>query len=200
MKRVEGIQPVILAGGKSRRMGSNKALLPLGEKKIIEGIAGRLGGIFSSIPLLITNTPEEYEFLDLPMTGDIFPDVGPLGGIHAALQHVSLSYIFVYACDMPFVEPELVTRMAAAREDFDVVVPYRGALPEPLHAIYSRSCMPFIEASLERGERRIIEFFPYVKVRHIEEQEIRQYAPRGLAFINVNTPGELAEVRKLLPG
>lgn len=198
MKRLQGIQPVILAGGKSRRMGSNKALLSVGEKRLIEVIAGRLSQVFSSCPLLITNTPEEYEFLNLPMTGDVFPDAGPLGGIHSALKHVRLPYIFVYACDMPFVEAALIAHMAAFAKEFDIVVPYRGFSPEPLHAIYSRSCLPFVEASLGRGERRIIEFFPSVRVCHIKEQEISKYAPRGLSFININTPDDLAEVRKFM--
>jgi molybdopterin-guanine dinucleotide biosynthesis protein A len=141
-KELEQIAPVILSGGKSSRMGSNKAFVTLGNEKLIEIVVRKISALFTIRPLLVTNTPTEYAYLGLPMVGDIIPEMGPLGGIHAALRHSTARRIFVFGCDMPFISAELVGHMGALAGGVDVVMPrHDSGRPEPLHAIYSQSCL-----------------------------------------------------------
>lgn len=197
-RQLAGIVPVILAGGKSSRMGWNKSLAAVGSARMIEIVTGKVSGLFSAPPLLVTNTPEVYRYLGLTMVADIFVDMGPLAGIHSALRHTSAPGIFVFGCDMPFISGELVRHMAGLAQDYDAVVPRQdSARPEPLHAIYSRRCLAVIEACLTRGQRRIAAFFPEVSARYIDEPEIRSVTPEGDIFLNINTPAELEKGRKL---
>ncbi|EGO65355.1 molybdenum cofactor guanylyltransferase [Acetonema longum] len=198
MKPLAGIVPVILAGGKSSRMGWNKSLAIMGGARIIEIVAGKVSGLFSAQLLLVTNTPDVYRYLGMTMVSDIFTDMGPLAGIHAALRHTTAPGIFVCGCDMPFISEKLIRHMAGLAQDYDVVVPRQdSARPEPLHAIYSRRCLEAIGFCLTRGQRRIAAFFPEVSVRYIDEAEIRTVAPGRDIFLNINTPAELEKGRKL---
>lgn len=194
---LKNIMPVILAGGKSSRMGRNKALTDVGGKPLLAIVAGKLSEWFGAPPLLVTNTPEIYAHFNLPMTGDIFPDIGPLGGIHAALRLSTKPHIFVVACDMPFLNRELLCYMAEEAGDYDLVVPCDGDRLEPLHAIYSVACLPAVEECLRRGEKKIIVFFPEVRARYLGQKEVEQFSPDGLVFMNVNTPAELALAEKV---
>ncbi len=137
VKKLQHIVPVILAGGKSRRMGSNKSFVTVGEEKLIEIVVDKVSALFAEKPLLVTNTPDEYAFLGLPTIADIISDMGPLGGIQSALRHSAGRKIFVFGCDMPFLNSELIGYMATLAPDYDVVMPLcDSARPEPLHAIY----------------------------------------------------------------
>ncbi|MDR7868273.1 MAG: molybdenum cofactor guanylyltransferase [Sporomusaceae bacterium] len=197
-KELAGIAPVILAGGKSSRMGRNKSFITLGDKKLIDIIAEKVAALFSLPPLLVTNTPKEYAYLGLPAVSDLYRDMGPLGGIHAALKQWPAKRIFVFGCDMPFISPELVRHMAALAPGFDVVMPQFGERPEPLHTIYSAACLAPAEACLARGDRRVISFFPQVNVRYLQETEIRALLPDDTAFININTPEDLERAQELV--
>lgn len=197
-KGLERIAPVILSGGKSKRMGSNKAFVTLGNEKLIEIVVKNISELFAIRPLLVTNTPEDYAYLGLPMVADVIPDMGPLGGIHAALRYSPQGRIFVFGCDMPFVNAELIKYMGALAEEFDVVMPRcDSGRPEPLHAIYAQSCLSAIEACLGRGERRAVAFLPEVNVRYLEEAESRSIVPHDMVFMNINTQADLEKVRKL---
>lgn len=195
--QLEDIAPVILAGGKSSRMGSNKSFVTLGGKPLLEAIADNMSNWFGSEPLLVTNTPEDYAYLRLPMTDDIYKGMGPLGGIHAALRWTSKSHIFVCGCDMPFIAKELIEYLTTLVQGYDVVMARDGSLPEPLHALYSSNCLPAVEGCLVKGERRIITFFNQVRVRYIERVEAERYSPGGLAFMNINTPEDLTVARRI---
>ncbi len=197
-KELAGIAPVILAGGKSSRMGRNKSFVTLGDQKLIDIVAGKVAALFAAPPLLVTNAPEEYAYLGLPTAGDVYRDMGPLGGIHAALSHSTAPRIFVFGCDMPFVSAELVLHMAALSPAFDVVMPRFSDRPEPLHAVYSAACLGPAEACLARGDRRVISFFPAVNVRYLEQAEIRALLPDDTAFLNINTPEDLERAQKLV--
>jgi molybdopterin-guanine dinucleotide biosynthesis protein A len=128
---------VIMAGGKSSRMGTDKSFVPLLGKPMIEHVLDSVAGL-SQKQILITNKPAEYAYLNLPMYGDIYPDKGPLGGFHSALVHAHTSYILVVACDMPWLNRPLLEYMISIRETADIVVPRWQKFPEPLHAIYSQ--------------------------------------------------------------
>ncbi len=187
---------IILAGGQSRRMGRNKALLRLeaGGPTLIERAVGAVSG-FGPV-LLVTNTPDEYAFLGLPMALDAVGGQGPLAGLLAGLTASSAAHNFVLACDMPQLQPALLRYMAARPRDYDVLVP-RWTAPdgaeqvETLHAIYSKACIPAVAACLERGKRRMVGFYGDVRVLYLDEPELRAVDPDLAGFRNLNTPEDL---------
>ena len=132
-----GVTAVILAGGKSSRMKSNKALLPFSGELFIERIHRQLTALFSEV-ILVTNTPEFYRFLPCRMVPDEFPGLGSLAGIHAGLKHSKTEHIFVVACDMPYLNSELMRQMISKAQESDVVIPESDGGYEPLHAVYSK--------------------------------------------------------------
>jgi molybdopterin-guanine dinucleotide biosynthesis protein A len=191
---------IILAGGASRRMGTNKALLRLtpGGPTLIEQVVDRLRP-FGPL-LLVTNTPDAYAFLGLPMVPDALPGTGALGGLYSGLAAAEAGANFVVACDMPALQPALLRYMADQPRAYDVLIP-RWTEPgrakpvlETLHAIYSRACLPAIRAHLDAGDLRLISFLPDVRVRYLDEPELRAVDPDLGSFRNVNTPEEWAAV------
>jgi len=189
---------VIQAGGKSTRMGGEpKALVELGGKRIIERAVDVLGSVLSDL-LIVTNTPELYAFLGLPMVPDVFPDHGSLGGIYSGLKAAKGDGAFTVACDMPFLKAEVVRLIVSHAGEADVVIPKVGDQYETLHACYAKACLPHMEAALQAKRFKVIGFFPQVKVLEIAESEVARLADPHLCFMNVNTPDELALARSLL--
>jgi len=189
----------IQAGGESRRMGQDKALMPFLGQPLIQRVVMHIARIADEI-IVTTNRPADYTFLDLPLFSDIHPGCGPLGGLHTALSYASQPLVAVVACDMPFVNPNLLAFQARLleAESADVVVPFAKGGYEPLHAVYRReSCLPVVERMLADAEWKMIAWFSKVKVRALTAEECRQYDPPGLAFTNINTQQELAEAEEL---
>lgn len=186
---IRDVTGVILAGGSSTRMGSNKALLPCQGGRFIEAIHRTLRQVFEEV-VIITNTPEEYAFIDAPTHRDLFANCGPLAGIHSALVNSPAPYIFAVGCDMPFLNPEVIRVMASRRSEGDVVVADKGKGPEPLHALYSRSCLAAVDTMLRSGNRNIVSFFRHVRVTRMERDEIVPLDPLFHSFSNINTPEE----------
>ena len=182
---------VIQAGGKSTRMGgSAKALLELGGRRIVERVVNAVAPAVSDL-LIVTNTPDLYAFLGLPMVADVYPDRGSLGGIYSGLKAAAGEAAFTVACDMPFLHPEVVRLVVDRAESGDVVIPRVGGQLETLHAAYAKSCLPHIEERLVAGRLKIVEFFPRVRVVEIPEAEIARHRDPAIVFMNVNTPDEL---------
>ena len=189
---------VIQAGGRSTRMGGEpKALMELGGKRIIERIVDVLGSVLPDL-LIVTNTPELYAFLGLPMVPDVLPDHGSLGGIYSGLKAAKGDAAFTVACDMPFLNPEVVRLVVSHAGEADVVIPKVGDQYEPLHALYARACLPYMEAALQAKRFKVVGFFPNVKVLEIPMAEVARFADPAVCFMNVNTPDELALARSLL--
>lgn len=188
---------VIQAGGKSTRMGGRpKALIELGGKRIIERIVKVLSALLPDL-LIVTNTPELYAFLGLPMVPDIFPDHGSLGGIYSGLR-AAKSDAFTVACDMPFLHPEVVRLVVSRAGTADVVIPKVGGQHETLHALYAKACLPHMEALLAAERFKIVGFFKDVRVCEIAEAEVARYRDPAVCFMNVNTPEELTRAREIL--
>ncbi|HXJ83372.1 MAG TPA: molybdenum cofactor guanylyltransferase [Candidatus Methylomirabilis sp.] len=189
---------VIQAGGKSTRMGGrSKALMELGGRRIIDRIIDVLRAVTEDL-LIVTNTPDTFASLGLPMVADVFPDHGSLGGIYSGLKAASGAAAFTVACDMPFLRPE-VARLVIDRAGLaDVVVPLSGGRPETLHACYAKSCLQPIEARVKSGRLKIAGFFDEVRVLAIPEEEIARFGRPDVIFMNVNTPDELARAREIL--
>ena len=189
---------VIQAGGESRRMGQDKALMPFLGRPLIQRVVDRLSPISDEM-LVTTNNPDAYRFLGLRLFPDLKPGRGALGGLYTALSSATCDIVAVVACDMPFASPKLVE--AAGRilveEDADVAIPDSGGGLEPLHAVYRRkTCIPAIEAAIEADQWKLISWFPQVKVRIIQPDEVKLHDPSGLAFWNLNTPEEFARAEQ----
>jgi molybdopterin-guanine dinucleotide biosynthesis protein A len=188
---------VIQAGGRSTRMGGEpKALLELGGKRIVERVVDALGAVVDDL-LVVTNTPERYAFLHLPMVPDRYPDGGALGGIFTGLAAAAGEAAFTVACDMPFIHPDVVRLVVARAGEADVVIPRVDGQFETMHALYARACLPHMEARLRAGELKIVGFFPGVRVLEIAADAVARHRAPALAFMNVNTPEELARARAL---
>jgi len=188
---------VIQAGGRSTRMGGRpKALIELGGRRIIERVLAALTAVVDDV-LLVTNTPELYAFLKLPMVADVYPDRGSLGGIYSGLKAASGEAAFTVACDMPFLNPDVVRLVVARASQGDVVIPRVGHQLETMHAAYAKACLPHIEERLLAGQLKIVEFFERVRVVEIAEADVARFRDPRVAFMNVNTPDELERARGL---
>ena len=188
--RHKGITGIVLAGGKSSRFGRNKALVEIDGIRLIERVIGVVEPLFENL-LVITNAPQDYAYLNLPMVEDLIKGLGPLGGIFTGLKTISDEAGFFVACDMPFLNAGLIRHMAHLAEDFDVVVPKLDWKIEPLHAIYSKSCIPAIEELIDNRDYQIFNFFKKVHVRYLSEREIREFDPELKFLLNINRPEEL---------
>ena len=179
-------------------MGQDKALMSFLGRPLIQRVVDRLAPIADEI-IVTTNRPEDYRFLDLPLFPDLKPGRGALGGLYTALASATCDFVAVIACDMPFASPSLIeaANRLLIQDEADVVIPDSGDGLEPLHTVYRReTCLPAIESAIEADQWRLISWFPKVKVRILQPNEIKTYDPSGLAFWNLNTPEEFAEAEE----
>jgi molybdopterin-guanine dinucleotide biosynthesis protein A len=184
---------VIQAGGASSRMGRDKGLIPFLGEPLIQRVLKRLEHISDEI-LVTTNTPQDYQFLGIPLFSDIFPDRGALGGLYTALQAASHPIVAVVACDLPFINARLLVaeKDMLLKTQSDVVVPSASEGLEPLHAIYrSAACLKPVKNALDAGKWRVDVWFDQVDLRIFSNDEILRYDPQFLSFRNVNTPQDL---------
>jgi molybdopterin-guanine dinucleotide biosynthesis protein A len=188
---------VIQAGGRSTRMGGEpKALMTLGGRRIVERVVAAIAREVQDL-LVVTNTPDLYAFLGLPMVSDALPEHGSLGGIYTGLLLAPGEAAFTVACDMPFLRADVARLVIARAAEADVVIPRVGDQLETLHACYARACLPAMEARLRAGRLKITGFFDDVRVLEVAEAAIRAVADPALVFMNVNTPDELARARAI---
>ncbi len=188
----------IIAGGQSRRMGRDKAFVDIGGKALIEHVIERGADLGQTETILIANKPADYKHLRLPMYCDALPDKGSLGGIYTALIEAASEYVLVLACDMPFINRELLRFMIAQIDaDIDIIVPRVDGYPQALHAIYSKTCIAPIRAQLAANRLKIIRFYDKMRLRYLDEAEYAEFDPAGRSFANLNTPEELEAARLL---
>jgi FdhD protein len=192
--RLPGVTGVILAGGKSSRMGSNKALLPYREGRFIEAIHRQLAGLFDEV-ILVTGNPEQYAFLPCRKVADLYPGMGALAGIHAGLHHAANPLAFVVACDMPSLHAGLIRHLAASADPGSVLMPEGPAGVEPLHAFYGKGALPAIEATLRAGQQRIVAISRMADVHTVPAGEVARLDPDFSSFSNINTPQEYFRLR-----
>ncbi|MCS6882742.1 MAG: molybdenum cofactor guanylyltransferase [Oscillochloridaceae bacterium] len=200
------ISAIILAGGASRRLGIDKRRLRLwGEHgpTLLERTLATANELCDEA-LVVLNDPELWPPLPARLVRDAYPGAGPLGGVYTGLEACTRPFALVLACDMPFLRRELLAAMLAVPRDYDLLAP-RARAPrstrndlglEPLHAVYSRACLPAIRHALEAGERHMTAFFPHVRVRVLEREEYAAYDPDGLALFSLNTPEQLDQARQ----
>ena len=193
------ITGVIQAGGRSVRMGGRpKALMELGGRPIIERVADVVRAVADDV-LIVTNTPDLYASLGLPMVPDAFPDGGSLGGIYSGLRAARGDAAFTVACDMPFLMVEVARLVTTRAAEADVVAPRVGARWETLHACYGKACLDPMETRLRAGQLKIVGFYDEVRVLAVAEDAIARHRAPEIVFMNVNTPEDLEAARGLLP-
>jgi len=194
------VTSIVLAGGKSLRLGRSKALEVIGGRSLIERVVERLEPVTNQ--LLIVTSKEQS---DLPAIRgaevliDLYPGKGPLGGIYTGLVAARSSQSIAVACDMPFINSELLCHMIDLSEDFDAVVPrWKGGWIEPLHAIYSKSCLTNMRVWVENKQLGIHSLFDELRVRYVEEEECQGFDPELLSFFNINHEADLERASKLV--
>ena len=183
----DDLSAIILAGGKSSRMGRSKALLIFDGKPLIIHIVRTLERFFSDI-VIVAAAGQELPPLPVTLVRDEVAYQGPVGGIYYGLKAASRDVCFVTSCDVPFLNFPLISYLISQISDYDVVVPYYQERFQPLHAVYRLSLAPLLQDQLERGELRPISLFNKVRTREVHEDEIRVFDPEGLSFLNMNTP------------
>ncbi len=203
---MEPLTVLILAGGRSSRMGRDKVWLDLDGMPLVELVARRLLPLAGEF-IFSSNDPFRFDALvgRLPVpafvAADHYQNAGPLAGLHAGLRAAHYNVVFAVATDMPFVSHSLVTAMIDHCTDEDAIVPRillpdrAEPQPEPLHAVYRKSCLPAIEGALSKGKRRMVSFFDEVRVCYVEESVLRQFDPALRSLRNINTPEEWATTR-----
>jgi molybdopterin-guanine dinucleotide biosynthesis protein A len=177
--------------------GRPKGLMELGGRRLVERVLMALTPVVDDV-LVVTNTPQLYAFLGLPMVQDVYPDRGSLGGIYSGLKAAPGQAALTVACDMPFLHPEVLKLVAERSGEGDVVIPRVGDQLETLHAAYGKACLPHIEERLLAGKLKIIGFFEKVRVVEITEADVARFRDPRLVFMNVNTPEELDRARELM--
>jgi molybdopterin-guanine dinucleotide biosynthesis protein A len=199
MGRQASITSIILAGGGSSRFGQVKALETMGGKSLIRWVVDSLTPLSQEVFIVVAQGEDLlYSSPLVKVIEDIYPGKGPLGGIYSGLTASSSPRAIVVGCDMPFLNSALLSYMAGLSPGFDIVVPRIGEILEPLCAVYSQDCLTPIRSLLERGELAVRRLFSLVKVRYVEEKELKRFDPECLSFFNVNTRAKLKEARSRL--
>jgi len=186
---------VILAGGKSSRMGRPKALLLFDNEPLIVHIARALTRLFAET-VVVAAPGQELPPLQATLVRDEVPHQGPVGGIYYGLRAAKRNFCFVTSCDTAFLNLSLISYLLSQISDCDVVVPYWQERFQPLHAVYRKSVLPLVKEQLDRGELRPIFLYEKVRTRKIDEDEIRHFDPQGLSFLNMNTPEDYESALK----
>ncbi len=191
------VSTAILAGGRSRRMGHEKALLKLGSSTLIERV------IASAAPLtadwmLIAPRGRTFTHLQLPIHPDLHPDLGPLGGLHTALKRAGSPLLLLLACDLPFLTTDFLRFMLDQLGHHQALVPRSETGLQPLCALYTRSCLPAVEAAIQRHQLHMPSFYDEVDLRVLDPREWQAFDVHNLLFTNLNTPGEYQRASRLV--
>ena len=200
MNDTDTVTGIVLAGGMSRRLGRDKAVETIGGKALISRVLDSLSGVAQEL-VVVVNSHEREKELPLPdstvVAVDAYPNTGSLGGIFTGLSASGNQWGIVVACDMPFLNLELLEHLLSFRPDHDAIVPIIDHRPEPTHAAYSKVCLPAIETRLRANDLKIAKFFDDVRAKYVSQRRIEEIDPGGLSFFNVNTEEDLTRARML---
>ena len=191
---------IVLAGGRSSRLGKAKHNETIAGRSLIERTIDKLSLLSTEILIVISERQSKSAFNSYSPAKtvvDLYPGKGPLAGIYTGLVHSSNSCNLAVACDMPFLNADLLHYMIDLSADFDIVIPRIGDYREPLHAIYSQACLHPMEGLLDEGNRKISDLLDLVRVKYVERDEIERFDPLHLSFFNINTGADLERARAL---
>lgn len=180
---------IILAGGDSRRMGQDKAMLEFSGQPLIQAAIDTMQRLFA-VTLLSVRQPRPE--IDLPQVCDMQADGGPLTGLVSTLAQITTPWAFVMGCDMPFVSPALVEQMEAHRGQYQAVVPVVDGQLQPLAAFYSSNCVAIMRASLALGDKSLLGALKLLHVCYVDEAELLRTDPQLLSFFDLDTPQDVA--------
>jgi molybdopterin-guanine dinucleotide biosynthesis protein A len=190
---------ILLAGGKSRRMGEDKRYLVVGEQTLLERGLAVLRSIFQEVLVVIAQDSPPLD-VEARVVRDLVPECGSLGGLYTALVQATTPFIFVVACDMPFLDPAVITQFTSRRAAADIVMAKLAARLHPMHALYGKRCLPVVEEMIRTRQLKIQEIVlrSSLLVRYVTEADLVAIDPTGRSFQNVNTPADLEVARSLL--
>jgi len=191
---------IVLAGGRSSRFGKEKHTEMVAGKSLIERTISHLSSLSAEILIVISNRqsrPSFSSYAEAKIVVDLYPGKGALGGIYTGLVYSTSFHNLAVACDMPFLNLDLLRYMIDLSPDFDVVMPRIGELKEPLHTVYTKNCLLPMERLLNEGNLKITDLLDLVRVRYVEKGEIDRFDPEHLSFFNINTRADLERARML---
>jgi molybdopterin-guanine dinucleotide biosynthesis protein A len=198
MMQIE-VTGVLLAGGKSRRMGEDKRYLVVGEQTLLERGLGVLHSIFQEVLVVIAQDSPPLG-VDARVVRDLVPDCGSLGGLYTGLTQATAPCIFVVACDMPFLDQAVIAQFTSRRATADIVMAKLAARLHPMHALYGKRCLPAVEQMIGARQLKIQEMVSHasLRVQYVTEADLLTIDPSWHSFQNVNTPADLEAARSLL--
>ena len=198
---ITDVTGVLLAGGKSRRMGEDKRFILVGRRTLFERSCAVLCELFEQVCVVIAQDSPSFQ-AEVPVVRDLIPDCGSLGGLYTGLRLAKTQHIFLAACDMPFLNPDVIRYMVRLKDQADIVISRWATRLQPTHAVYGRDCLPVIEEMMNLHNRKIHSMIdhPALRVRLIAESEIRQIDHDGRSMFNINTPSDLEQARSVLAG
>lgn len=197
------ISSIVLAGGKSSRLGYDKVFKSVGDRNLLDLVINCVAPLSQETILVIGSKDAPFQsgkYPELKLVTDIYPGKGPLGGVYTGLLNSKSFYNLVVASDMPFLNPALLRYMIQVSADYDLVVPRVGELLEPLHAVYASSCTESIEHLLKHNELSVRQLFSRVRIRYVEADEIDRFDPDHLSFFNINTRADLSKAVEITRG
>ena len=202
MAETNDISGIILAGGRSSRLGKDKVFEVIGKETLIERAVRQLAELDELDELIVVTSERVAPLLDaFRLRARILKDVhigqGPMGGLHAGLLAAGNDYSLVVACDLPFLNQDLLRYMIGLRRGYDMVVPRVSGMIEPLHAVYSKSCLPAIERRLNEGRSMVYSLLEGVRVRFVEQEEVEKFDPKRLSFFNINSTADIEKARAM---
>lgn len=187
---IENIKCCIIAGGKSGRFGSDKSLHMYDGKPMISHTYDAVKPVFNDV-YIIASDGGKFSFLDAKIIPDIIPGLGPIGGIYTAVESIQMERVFVFPCDMPFLNTEFIRYMAEIPDYYDIIVPEVNGRYQPLHAIYSKKCVPAIRRNIDLKDYRMSGFYEGHDIRIVNEEEIGFYDDPLRMFRNINFRDDL---------
>jgi molybdenum cofactor guanylyltransferase len=180
---------VIMAGGNSRRMGQDKANLVLGERTLLQSVAATLQPLFAEVVISVRQPRPE---IDLPQVCDDPAYSGPLAGLAATLERATTPWIFIVACDMPFITPVVIDYLALQRAEYQAVVPVVGGHPQPMAAFYAKSCLDEVRACLHgKGKHSFRALLDTMCVCYVSEAQMKAVDPQLRSFFDLDTPQDV---------
>ncbi|WP_447979602.1 molybdenum cofactor guanylyltransferase [Candidatus Nitrospira bockiana] len=200
MATLKGVSGVLLAGGKSRRMGQDKRFLDLGGRTLLQRTLAVYEQLFEEIILVTAQEDRALADVKHAVVTDIIPDGGSMGGLYTGLFRATRERIFVAACDMPFLNMALIEYLAGFPAESDIVIVRLLTGLQPMHAVYGKACLPHFEEMLQRRSLAIhgVLSRPGLRVSEVPETTVRMYDPQLLSFLNINSPADLEFGRKLV--
>ncbi|MFA5374492.1 MAG: molybdenum cofactor guanylyltransferase [Dehalococcoidia bacterium] len=188
---------IVLAGGKSSRLGRDKALEKIGGRYLIERVIGSLSQLGDDI-IVVTAAPNQLSDLNVEKVIDTYPRTGAKVGLCTGINASLSFYSLVVACDMPFLNIDLLRYLLDSASGFDAVIPRIGDKIEPLHAVYSKNCIPVLEEQIRKDKLKISDLFSEINVRYVEAAEIERYDQRHLSLFNINSEADLKRAKAII--